>query len=148
MHMYEWFIKRQRVTFPWDLYCENKTYKLKFLTGVLLIISQMHVSLDYFLLIFLYFPLCLLTTVNNDIKKLNLKPQNTPICILVAFLWLKCRFYCISGHKHQIVHWEVKSSELKIIMNTYSYICLPKGRVWARPRHCANPALQFVPFKI
>ena len=43
----------------------------------------MHVSLDYFLLIFLYFPLCLLTTVNDDIKKLNLKPQNTPI--LVAF---------------------------------------------------------------
>ena len=39
VHMYEWFIKRQRVTFPWDLYCENKTYKLKFLTGVLLFVS-------------------------------------------------------------------------------------------------------------
>jgi len=43
----------------------------------------MHVNLDYFVLIFLYFPFCLLTTVNDDIKKLNLKPQNTPI--LVAF---------------------------------------------------------------
>ena len=27
--VYTWFMKRQRVNFPWDLYWENKTYKLK-----------------------------------------------------------------------------------------------------------------------
>ena len=29
VHMHVWFMKRQRVKFPWDLYWENKAYKLK-----------------------------------------------------------------------------------------------------------------------
>ena len=31
--IYAWFMKRQRIKFPWDLYWENKTYKLKRFIG-------------------------------------------------------------------------------------------------------------------
>ena len=31
--MYALFMKRQRVKFPWDLFWENKTYKLKRFIG-------------------------------------------------------------------------------------------------------------------